>query len=187
MGKLAGGHQAAVMCLAVAKLSETEDLVVTGSKDHYIKVFEVNKDGGGVFSPKLNLNPPHYDGIQSLALHGDFLFSGSRDMCIKKWDLARQELIQVIFFFPPRLLSLFFFFYETNFFMVFQSINNAHSNWICGLAVMPGGQQLASGCRSGILKVWSVDSCTLIGEVRAHNSPINAVAVNSAHLFTASK
>lgn len=87
------------MCLAVGKLSQTQDVVVTGSKDHYIKVFEVNGDSGGIFSPKMNLNPPHYDGIQSLALHGDVLFSGSRDMCIKKWDLTRQELTQV------RLLS----------------------------------------------------------------------------------
>jgi kinesin family protein 4/21/27 len=36
--KLSGGHQAAVMCLAVGKLSEDEDVVITGSKDHYIKV-----------------------------------------------------------------------------------------------------------------------------------------------------
>lgn len=83
------------MCITVGKLSEIEDVVVTGSKDHYIKVFEVNGDSGGIFSPKMNLNPPHYDGIQSLALQNDILFSGSRDMCIKKWDLTRQELIQV--------------------------------------------------------------------------------------------
>jgi hypothetical protein len=43
----------------------------------------------------MNLNPPHYDGIQSLAIRGDVLFSGSRDMCIKKWDLSKPELIQV--------------------------------------------------------------------------------------------
>lgn len=36
--KLSGGHQAAIMCLAVDRISETEDLVITGSKDHYIKV-----------------------------------------------------------------------------------------------------------------------------------------------------
>lgn len=38
-GKLSGGHQAAVMCMAVGKLSNEEDLVITGSKDHYIKVY----------------------------------------------------------------------------------------------------------------------------------------------------
>lgn len=52
---------------------------------------------------------------------------------------------------------------------------------------MPGGQQLVSGCRSGILKIWSVESCCLLGELKAHNSPINDIAVNSTHLFTASK
>jgi WD40 repeat protein len=48
-----------------------------------------------LYTPKMNLIPPHYDGIQSLAIRGDVLFSGSRDMCIKKWDLSKQELIQV--------------------------------------------------------------------------------------------
>jgi len=49
------------------------------------------EDTVGVLSPKYNLEPPHYDGIQSLCLMGDLLFTGSRDMCIKKWDLAEQQ------------------------------------------------------------------------------------------------
>lgn len=54
------------------------------------------EDTSGVVSPKYTLDPPHYDGIQSLCLMGDLLFSGSRDMCIKKWDLAEQQMKQVI-------------------------------------------------------------------------------------------
>ena len=50
-GKLSGGHQAAVMCLAVGNTplggmtdsTEKVEFVVTGSKDHYVKVFEVRK------------------------------------------------------------------------------------------------------------------------------------------------
>lgn len=42
-GRLSGGHQAAVMCMEVSKLSNEEDLVITGSKDHYIKVCELAK------------------------------------------------------------------------------------------------------------------------------------------------
>jgi len=49
------------------------------------------EDSVGVLSPKYNLEPPHYDGIQSLCLMGDLLFTGSRDTCIKKWDLAEQQ------------------------------------------------------------------------------------------------
>ena len=59
-----------------------------------MKVYEVMDDVTGSVVPKYNLEPPHYDGIQSLCLKGDFLFSGSRDTCIKKWDLAGQQLKQ---------------------------------------------------------------------------------------------
>lgn len=37
IGKLNGGHQAAVMAIAVDRW-ESKDIVLTGSKDHYIKV-----------------------------------------------------------------------------------------------------------------------------------------------------
>ena len=38
VGKLSGGHQAAVMCLAVDSTKPGVDVVATGSKDHSIKV-----------------------------------------------------------------------------------------------------------------------------------------------------
>jgi len=95
-GQLMGGHQAAVMCLAVGGISQVEDRVITGSKDHYIKVFDVPRDLEGYLTqPTINLDPPHYDGVQSLALSGSTLFSGSRDFSIKKWDLDRRECVQV--------------------------------------------------------------------------------------------
>lgn len=83
------------MCLAVDDIGMDNNIVVTGSKDHYIKVFAVVDGVGGIQTPKVNLEPPHYDGIQSLAICGDYLFSGSRDMCIKKWDLSNNTLVQV--------------------------------------------------------------------------------------------
>ena len=63
--------------------------------DLLLQVFDVGEDSVGVLTPKYNLEPPHYDGIQSLCLMGDLLFSGSRDMCVKKWNLAEQKLEQV--------------------------------------------------------------------------------------------
>ena len=44
---------------------------------------------------KYKLDPPHYDGVQSLALLGNKLFSGSRDNSIKKWDLSTRQMEQV--------------------------------------------------------------------------------------------
>ncbi|KAG7253460.1 hypothetical protein CRUP_010333 [Coryphaenoides rupestris] len=67
-GKLTG-HLGPVMCLTVDQTLNHQDLVITGSKDHYIR---------------------------SLVVRGDLLFSGSRDNGIKKWDLHRKDLLQQV-------------------------------------------------------------------------------------------
>lgn len=59
------------------------------------QVFEIAEGVVGNVSPTHNFEPPHYDGIECLAIQGDVLFSGSRDNGIKKWDLEQQELLQV--------------------------------------------------------------------------------------------
>ena len=102
--------------------------IITGSKDHYIRVFDLapnfnlynthsnssnflNSDAsssgspsshseisimnGGVSVSKFNMMPPHYDGVQSLCKIDDSLFSGSRDMCIKKWSMLDHQCKQV--------------------------------------------------------------------------------------------
>lgn len=153
------GHQAQVMVLALAE-KEEKQIVVSGSKDHYIKVFEIPDTTSSLISPTYNLEPPHYDGVQSLAMQDNILFSGSRDRCIKKWDLNDQQMKQ--------------------------SVNCAHKDWICGLAVMPKHNILLSGCRSGYLKLWQIGDCSPIGEIKAHNSHITAIATNSSAIFTAS-
>uniref|UniRef100_A0A8C2FDD2 Kinesin family member 21B n=1 Tax=Cyprinus carpio TaxID=7962 RepID=A0A8C2FDD2_CYPCA len=153
-GKLTG-HIGSVMCLTVGYSGGGKDQVITGSKDHYVKGTQGN------IGPAHNFEPPHYDGIECLAVHGDVLFSGSRDNGIKKWDLGQQELIQ--------------------------QIPNAHKDWVCALAFVPGRPMLLSACRGGMLKVWNVDNFTPIGEIKGHDSPINAICANSKQIFTASR
>ena len=68
-----------------------------------------------------------------------------------------------------------------------QQIPNAHKDWVCALAYVPGRPMLLSACRGGMLKVWNVENFTPIGEVKGHDSPINAICTNSRHIFTASR
>ncbi|XP_036064017.1 kinesin-like protein KIF21A isoform X7 [Onychomys torridus] len=157
-GKLTG-HLGPVMCLTVDQISNGQDLIITGSKDHYIKMFDVTEGALGTVSPTHNFEPPHYDGIEALTIQGDNLFSGSRDNGIKKWDLAQKGLLQ--------------------------QVPNAHKDWVCALGLVPGHPVLLSGCRGGILKLWNVDTFVPVGEMRGHDSPINAICVNSTHIFTA--
>uniref|UniRef100_A0A8C4VA29 Kinesin family member 21B n=1 Tax=Falco tinnunculus TaxID=100819 RepID=A0A8C4VA29_FALTI len=159
IGKLSG-HIGPVMCLTVNQTASNHDLVVTGSKDHYVKVFEITEGMVGNIGPTHNFEPPHYDGIECLAIQGDILFSGSRDNGIKKWDLEQQELTQ--------------------------QIPNAHKDWVCALAFIPGRPMVLSACRGGMIKVWNVDTFTPVGEIKGHDSPINAICTNSKHIFTAS-
>lgn len=35
--------------------------------------------------------------------------------------------------------------------------------------------------------MWSESTCALLGEMKAHDSPINAIATNSTHVFTAAQ
>ncbi|XP_032972535.1 kinesin-like protein KIF21A isoform X10 [Rhinolophus ferrumequinum] len=157
-GKLTG-HLGPVMCLTVDQISSGQDLIITGSKDHYIKMFDVTEGALGTVSPTHNFEPPHYDGIEALTIQGDNLFSGSRDNGIKKWDLAQKDLLQ--------------------------QVPNAHKDWVCALGVVPGHPVLLSGCRGGILKLWNMDTFVPVGEMKGHDSPINAICVNSTHVFTA--
>ncbi|XP_065790689.1 kinesin-like protein KIF21A isoform X2 [Muntiacus reevesi] len=157
-GKLTG-HLGPVMCLTVDQISNGQDLIITGSKDHYIKMFDVTEGALGTVSPTHNFEPPHYDGIEALTIHGDNLFSGSRDNGIKKWDLAQKDLLQ--------------------------QVPNAHKDWVCALEVVPGHPVLLSGCRGGILKLWNIDTFVPVGEMKGHESPINAICANSTHIFTA--
>lgn len=63
IGKLNPNHQSNIRCIGVTSRSPNENLVITGSKDHYLKVFS-HLDGT---SGLINLQPlhtfsPHCDG-----------------------------------------------------------------------------------------------------------------------------
>ncbi|RLV83702.1 hypothetical protein DV515_00016396, partial [Chloebia gouldiae] len=64
-------------------------------------------------------------------------------------------------------------------------VPNAHKDWVCALGLVPGVPVLLSGCRGGTLKLWNVDTFAPIGEMKGHDSPINAICTNSSHIFTA--
>ncbi|KAM3859056.1 kinesin-like protein KIF21A [Diretmus argenteus] len=158
-GKLTG-HLGPIMCLTVDQLGHGQDIVLTGSKDHHVKMFEVAEGVQGSISSSHTFDPAHQDGVESLAVHGDIFYSGSRDYYIKKWDLASKRLLQ-------------------------QSAS-AQADWVSALGVVPGSRVLLSGCRGGLLRLWHADSLAPLGEVRGHDSPINGLATNSSQLFTAS-
>lgn len=61
----------------------------------FSQMFEVAEGAQGSISSCQTFEPAHQDGVESLAVHGDVFYSGSRDYCIKKWDLTSKRLLQV--------------------------------------------------------------------------------------------
>ncbi|XP_036004739.1 kinesin-like protein KIF21A isoform X2 [Fundulus heteroclitus] len=157
-GKLTG-HLGPVMCLTVEKLGHGQDVVLTGSKDHHVKMFEVAEGAQGSIGSSYTFDPAHQDAVESLAIHGDVFYSSSRDYHIKKWDMASKKLLQSV---------------------------SAQTDWVSVLGVVPGSPVLLSGCRGGLLRLWHAHSLAPLGEVQGHDSPINGLATNSTQLFTAS-
>ncbi|XP_071188986.1 kinesin-like protein KIF21A isoform X1 [Salvelinus alpinus] len=158
-GKLTG-HLGPVLCLTVDQMGNGQDVVLTGSKDHTLKMFEVTEGVQGSIVSCHNFEPPHQECIVSLAVQGNSLYSSSRDYCIKKWDLSRKRLVQ--------------------------QAASAHSDWVSALGVVPGCPVVLSADRGGLLKLWHADTLAPLGDLRGHDSPVNGMATNSSQLFTAS-
>lgn len=161
IGKLSGGHSSSITTMLV-----DDNLVMTGSKDHYIKIFEINDvNNGKMISPKYHLTPPHYDGVQSLCRIDNFLYSCSRDMCIKKWSMTDYQCKQ--------------------------SMNNAHKDWIFSLDYFKNYNNkydlLLSGSRDGYLKFWNANTLEKVADLKAHLCPIISVKVNNNLVFTGSE
>ncbi|CAL8108590.1 unnamed protein product [Orchesella dallaii] len=166
LGTLYGKHNSSVMCITGCESGlHGKDWMITGSKDHSIKVYEYNPNTPpDQINCVKNLNPPHYDGIECLLLgnkRNGTLYSGSRDMCIKKWDLENSKIVG--------------------------TVNMAHSGWITGLANVPSSQTdheyVISSSRDGSLKIW--DSSREFKEIARfeNNLGLECVNTNDKYVF----
>ncbi|XP_051976245.1 kinesin-like protein KIF21A isoform X2 [Xyrauchen texanus] len=158
-GKLTG-HLGPVMCLTVDQMGKGQDMVITGSKDHSVKMFDVAEGAQGSISATHHFDPTHQDNLEALTMHGDSLYTAARDCCIKRWDLSSKQLQQ--------------------------QVERSHCDVVSALAAVPDSSAVMSSCRGGLLKFWHADTLRALGEVRGHDSSINDICTNSSHLFTAS-
>ena len=62
-------------------------------------MYDLSGGTQGIINPTVTLDPPHMDGVETLALSSEknILFSGSRDKSIKKWNVSSRAVIKVRF------------------------------------------------------------------------------------------
>uniref|UniRef100_A0A8C5FEC7 Kinesin family member 21A n=1 Tax=Gadus morhua TaxID=8049 RepID=A0A8C5FEC7_GADMO len=157
-GKLTG-HLGPVGCLTVDQLGLGQDLVLTGSKDHHIKIFEVAEGAQGSITSCMTFEPKHQDSVEALVVHGDTFYSSSRDLSIKRWDLSSKKQLQCV---------------------------SSPGDWASALSLVPGSPVVVGGCRGGLLRLWHAETLTPLGDLQGHDFPINSMTTNSSQLFTAS-
>ncbi|XP_021948047.1 kinesin-like protein KIF21A isoform X2 [Folsomia candida] len=176
IGMLAGKHSSNIMCLAASENVQINgdvcDIIVSGSKDHYVKLYLIKPDQSvESVQPRKNLNPPHYDGIEALLIKGSEVYSGSRDTCIKRWDMAESKMICCS--------------------------SNAHAGWITGISNLPDSSldYILSSSRDGSVKIWDKDLKEVIKmdvsnggqncQQPSGNFSVESLCVNSRLVFTA--
>ena len=83
------GHKGHVHALLGINTEENKDSIISGGDDKIIKIININME-----KRVINLNG-HWSAIKSLALDKtcNYLFSGSLDYTVKKWDLTTKECI----------------------------------------------------------------------------------------------
>ena len=59
------------------------------------QMFEVAEGAQGSVTSCHSFEPAHQEGLESLLVQGDSLYTGARDACIKRWDLTSKRLLQV--------------------------------------------------------------------------------------------
>ena len=100
------------------------------------------------------LHPPHFDCVQSFASAGNDLFSASRDRSIKRWSLPQGDLVH--------------------------TVNQAHDDWVCALAVLESAAILASGGRDGRIKLWRLPDLECVSVLEGHTGSVNGLLAVAA-------
>ncbi|GBM91794.1 Kinesin-like protein KIF21A [Araneus ventricosus] len=161
LGALDVGYGLNAACIAVTDIEFEKNRIICGSQDKSLKIFEIKEDSYGIHQPKYTLSlAQNNEDVGALAVSDSALITASRDMSIQKWDLERRSL-------------------ECN-------ITQAHNDGICSISIMPDRNTFLSGCRSGFLRLWTLDKCLFYDEIKAHRSSINSICFNSDFIFTAS-
>ncbi|KAG7814496.1 hypothetical protein KL924_000910 [Ogataea haglerorum] len=160
------GHLSSVECLAMEK-----DLVVTGSLDASLRLWDYTKVG--VDEPLLHSFERHMDEITAVSMSGSTIVSGSADRTIRHWDVASGQCIQTIDVMWAASRSWK------------QAPAKMQTPYIGALQCFDAA--LASGTGDGVVRLWDLRSGEIIRQLVGHTSAVTCLQFDEHSIVTGSR
>ncbi len=134
-------------CTAIAT-SDDGRYFFTGHSDRTVRIWSI--DGQELFTCS-----GHHDSVSSLAINGEWLFSGSYDCTIKQWEISTGKCLQTF---------------------------NDHQYSVNSIAI--SGEWLFSGSDDNTIKQWDISTGKCLHTFTGHQSWVNSIAISGEWLFS---
>jgi WD40 repeat protein len=137
------------VCNAITT-SSNRRLFFTGHNDGTVKIWSI--DGREVLTCR-----GHQSWVTSLAVSGEWLFSGSQDNTVKQWDIATGSCLQTF---------------------------SGDRAWVTSLAV--SGEWLFAGSMDNTIKQWEISTGQCLQTFSGHQDSVTSISVSGEWLYSGS-
>lgn len=187
------GHSGHVTCVATS--SENPDMIVSGSRDKTIIIWNLTRDQESYGTPRRSLTG-HSHFVQDVVISSDgqFGLSGSWDGTLRLWDLNTgittrrfvghtKDVLSVAFSADNRQIvsgsrDKTIKLWNTLGECKYTIEDQGHTEWVTCVRFSPQSPVIISGGCDRMVKVWNLANCKLKTNLHGHTGYINTVTVS---------
>jgi len=187
------GHTNWVTCIATS--SENPDMLLTGSRDKSIIIWNITRDPNTYGVPRRSLTG-HSHFVQDVVVSSDgqFGLSGSWDGTLRLWDLNTGATTRRFIGHTKDVLSVAFSadnrqivsgsrdktikLWNTLGECKYTIEDQGHTEWVSCVRFSPQNPVIISGGWDRMVKVWNLTNCKLRTNLHGHTGYINTVTVS---------
>jgi WD40 repeat protein len=122
----------------------------TGHDDGTVRIWSIE-------GQELSIYRGHQAAVTSIAVSGEWLYSGSHDNTVKQWEIATGHCVQTF---------------------------SGHQAWVTSIAV--SGEWLYSGSRDKTIKQWEIATGQCVQTFSGHQAWVTSIAVSGEWLYSGS-
>jgi len=182
---------------SIATSAEQPDMIVTGSRDKTLIVWQLTRDVDNYGIPRRSLTG-HSHFVQDVAISSDgqFALSGSWDGSLRLWDLSKGATIRRFVGHTKDVLSVAFSADNRQIFSASRDrtvklwntlgeckmdiVANGHQDWVSCVRFAPhqNGPLIVTAGWDKVVKVWNLTTCQLERNLTGHEGFLNTITVS---------